>query len=264
MKSALIAAVVAAVVAATSSTAATIVVTSKNIKNGTIQTVDMSGNAKRALRGQRGPRGFSGPPGATGATGAQGIQRLRFVIGPEVSIPPGGLSRSDALCPAGETAVTGGFSLISGSGAAHLFQEIGVGTAWVAQAANPFGASDTARLQAYAYCSPNVSPTLAYAGSEVAKARGGAEAGLALLSHVSHRAPLGLATPSSASATSATPGKYANCKALNRKYPHGIGRVGARDKTSGVPVTNFKRSNRLYRLNKARDRDKDGIACEKR
>jgi Excalibur calcium-binding domain len=62
----------------------------------------------------------------------------------------------------------------------------------------------------------------------------------------------------------ATPGKYRNCKSLNAKYPHGVGRVGARDKTSGVPVTNFKRSNRLYRLNEGRDRDKDGIACEKR
>jgi hypothetical protein len=29
-------------------------------------------------------------------------------------------------------------------------------------------------------------------------------------------------------------------------------------------VTNFRRSNRLYRLNKGLDRDKDGIACEKR
>jgi hypothetical protein len=39
LKTALIAAVVAAIVAAASGTAATIVVTSKNIKNGTIQTV---------------------------------------------------------------------------------------------------------------------------------------------------------------------------------------------------------------------------------
>lgn len=57
---------------------------------------------------------------------------------------------------------------------------------------------------------------------------------------------------------------YPNCKALNARYPHGVGRFGARDHTSGTPVTNFRRSNRLYRQNKARDRDKDGIACEKR
>ena len=48
MRNALIAAVVAAIVAAASSTAATIVVTSKNIKNGTIQTADIS--AARSAR----------------------------------------------------------------------------------------------------------------------------------------------------------------------------------------------------------------------
>lgn len=58
--------------------------------------------------------------------------------------------------------------------------------------------------------------------------------------------------------------RFPNCKALNARYPHGVGRVGARDKTSGTPVTNFKRSNRLYRQNRHLDRDKDGIACEKR
>ena len=74
MKNALIAAIVAAVVAAASSTAATIVVTSKNIKNGTIQTVDISANAKRALKGNRGPRGLAGAPGQQGAQGLAGAQ----------------------------------------------------------------------------------------------------------------------------------------------------------------------------------------------
>jgi len=64
----------------------------------------------------------------------------------------------------------------------------------------------------------------------------------------------------SSAATSKT---FKNCTALNKVYPHGVGRVGARDKTSGEPVTNFKRSNKLYRENKKSDRDKDGIACEK-
>jgi Collagen triple helix repeat (20 copies) len=74
MKNALIAAVAAAVVAAASGTAATIVITSKNIKNGTIQAVDISTKAKRALKGNRGPRGAAGPAGATGAQGATGPQ----------------------------------------------------------------------------------------------------------------------------------------------------------------------------------------------
>jgi hypothetical protein len=64
---------------------------------------------------------------------------------------------------------------------------------------------------------------------------------------------------------------YTNCKTLNTKYPHGVGRVGARDRAmnGGVlsdPVTNFRRSNAIYAAamahNKGLDRDKDRIACE--
>ena len=56
---------------------------------------------------------------------------------------------------------------------------------------------------------------------------------------------------------------YSNCTKLNKDYPHGVGKRGARDKTSGTRVTNFKRSKALYNANSARDRDRDGIACEK-
>jgi hypothetical protein len=56
---------------------------------------------------------------------------------------------------------------------------------------------------------------------------------------------------------------YANCKALNAHYPRGVGLPGAHDKTSGTPVTNFTRNRAVYLANKALDRDKDGIACEK-
>jgi hypothetical protein len=63
------------------------------------------------------------------------------------------------------------------------------------------------------------------------------------------------------------PPLYKNCTALNKRYPHGLGRADARDKTSGTPVTTFRRSTTLYRLaisyNRGLDRDKDGIACEK-
>jgi hypothetical protein len=63
--------------------------------------------------------------------------------------------------------------------------------------------------------------------------------------------------------TAASAREFKNCTALNRVYPHGVGRVGARDRTSGTPVRNFKRSNLLYRQNRKSDRDGDGIACEK-
>ena len=58
---------------------------------------------------------------------------------------------------------------------------------------------------------------------------------------------------------------YPNCTALNKVHPHGVGRSNAKDKTSGAPpVTTFLRNTKLYELNTARDRDKDGVACEKR
>jgi hypothetical protein len=75
---------------------------------------------------------------------------------------------------------------------------------------------------------------------------------------------LALALGIAANANAGSSVRYRNCKALNRHYPHGVGRLGARDHTSGTPVTNFKRSNILYRQNKARDADHDGIACEKK
>jgi hypothetical protein len=61
---------------------------------------------------------------------------------------------------------------------------------------------------------------------------------------------------------------YVNCTAYNSTYPHGVGRNHARDHTSGTPVTNFRHSTKLYnramRHNDDLDRDRDGIACEKR
>jgi Tol biopolymer transport system component len=69
-------------------------------------------------------------------------------------------------------------------------------------------------------------------------------------------------------AATVIPVLYRNCTNLNRRYRHGVGKVGARDRTSGGPVTNFFRSTSLYNramsYNRGLDRDKDGIACEKR
>lgn len=73
-----------------------------------------------------------------------------------------------------------------------------------------------------------------------------------------------VSTGTVARAVAAKPKKYANCKALNKVYKHGVGRKGAKDKTSGKKVKNFTVNNTVYNLNKKSDRDKDGIACEKR
>ena len=108
MKSAAIAAIVATLVSATSATAA-FVVTSANIKNGTIQTEDISAKAKRALKGNRGPRGLSGPEGPTGPQGAAGKSvTYSNAYSERVSVPPGSFRFVNAICPAGTQLVGGG------------------------------------------------------------------------------------------------------------------------------------------------------------
>ena len=62
----------------------------------------------------------------------------------------------------------------------------------------------------------------------------------------------------------AAPVKYKNCTAMNAKYRHGVGKKGAKDRSSGKPVTTFAVNNALYLANTRLDRDKDGVACEKR
>ena len=74
------------------------------------------------------------------------------------------------------------------------------------------------------------------------------------------------AATSGPTAATAMPPLYKNCTNLNKKYPHGVGRANAKDK-SPDPVTNFKRSTKIYNTamshNKRLDRDRDGVACEK-
>jgi Excalibur calcium-binding domain len=75
-----------------------------------------------------------------------------------------------------------------------------------------------------------------------------------------------LAPAVAAGSGTARPAWTKNCTALHKRYPHGVGKLRAHDKTADTPVTNFRRSTRLYNLamsyNRGLDRDHDGIACE--
>ncbi len=88
-----------------------------------------------------------------------------------------------------------------------------------------------------------------------------------LVSLVLANQAVAVAGPNGVASAAAMPALCKNCTNLNAKYPHGLGKLNARDKTSGEPVTTFKRSTRLYNIadghNKGLDRDNDGIACEK-
>jgi hypothetical protein len=166
VRNALIAAVVAAVVAAASSTAATIVITSKNIKNGTIQTVDLSAGAKRALKGNRGPRGFPGERGSQGAQGPQGpqglpgIQRL-VAVSATKAVPASTVDTVVATCPSGMTVVSGGFNLTpaGGVGTPTVISSGSATTGWSVSIDTSESPGGT--LTSAAYCSPNVTTSAA-------------------------------------------------------------------------------------------------------
>jgi hypothetical protein len=76
--------------------------------------------------------------------------------------------------------------------------------------------------------------------------------------------PLAVLTTTAAAHTT---GIHDNCTKFNKRYPHGVGTRNARDRGAEDPVTNFKRSNRIYweaeRHNGGLDRDNDRIACER-
>jgi hypothetical protein len=80
----------------------------------------------------------------------------------------------------------------------------------------------------------------------------------------------GLVSVGQPAATGAATSLWNNCTSVHTSYAHGVGRPNARDHTrSGTAgVTTFKRSTRLYntamRYNSDLDRDRDGVACEKR
>ena len=55
----------------------------------------------------------------------------------------------------------------------------------------------------------------------------------------------GLSVPAEAAAV---PPQWQNCTVVNKRFPHGLGKATARDRTSGQPVTNFRRDTRLYNV----------------
>ncbi|SDS85227.1 Excalibur calcium-binding domain-containing protein [Nocardioides scoriae] len=96
------------------------------------------------------------------------------------------------------------------------------------------------------------------------KSFGAAVATAVLTTTLGAAGAIGMAAPAQAHTT----GIHDNCTKLNAKWKHGVGRANAVDKTSGEKVRNFYHNTKVYKTavahNSTLDRDKDGIACEKR
>ena len=169
MKTALTAGVVSALVAAASGTATSIVVTSKNIQNGTIQTVDISAKAKKALKGNRGPRGaqgtqgLPGPQGLQGPQGSAGITQVTTVDGPAVAqcAASGGgcrIATSEAICPSGFRVVGGGHISL-GTANIVLYSAITGTQSYAVTAENEATSPNTIKATANCVAGPGLSAT---------------------------------------------------------------------------------------------------------
>jgi hypothetical protein len=149
VRTAIIAGIVSMLVSAASASAA-FVITSKNIKNGTIQLVDISPRAKAGLRGQRGPRGQAGLAGPTGPAGGFDPSKVSYRY--ELGItPPGGAVSASASCLPGEKVIGGGFDTLVDRTDMLVLESKPSGNSWTVRMVNePPGAGWS--FFAYAVC----------------------------------------------------------------------------------------------------------------
>ena len=172
MKSAIIAAVVAMAVSSASATAA-FVVTSKSIKNGTIQIVDLSAQARKALkggaaapghagpqgpagaRGPAGPQGPDGPAGARGPAGPPGSVGATTIVSARFDVPVNTVGPAHVVsCPAGTGVISGG---VVSKAQGDTWVDAPSGNGW-SGAANNYGGTDPGQVTVYAVCAQGAQP----------------------------------------------------------------------------------------------------------
>jgi len=166
----MIVAVLALLLAMSGSAVAGSLITSKQIKNGTIQTKDISKKARTALTARAsslpGPQGPAGPVGPKGATGAPGQDGANGVTNIAVRKGDGVVAAVSsgiafAHCNPGEKAIAGGgqFQDISGkewiqrTGPANGTQVAAVGStpdSWFVRGVNGLATSQT--ITAFVVC----------------------------------------------------------------------------------------------------------------
>jgi hypothetical protein len=121
---------------------------SKQIKNSSIQRVDLGRKTIASLRGQRGPQGaqgIQGAQGSQGATGAAGATNVVVRVGSATNLPPNSLVNVLVSCQAGERA-TGGGAANQGTAGVHMEQSLPTGappTGWEVTYFNTTGSTAT-------------------------------------------------------------------------------------------------------------------------
>lgn len=130
-------------------------ITSKQIRNGTIRTVDISSKTKRALKGNQGERGPQGPQGPAGPSGAAAaLGKIVRVQSPELTIFAGDIDGPTATCPSGYALVSGGYDTIGADTEVFFADDFGSRNSWSVGVDN-FDSSIEATAVAIAYCAPS-------------------------------------------------------------------------------------------------------------
>lgn len=127
-------------------------ITSAQIKNGTIQTRDLSSSAKRTLKGNAGTRGATGQRGPAGPAGPSAVGQLARYES-TTTVAPFDAGYAIAACPAGQRAVSGGYVSISADGEAFFSYDAGTRAGWAVGLDN-LDSSVEGDLTAYVYCAP--------------------------------------------------------------------------------------------------------------
>ena len=73
----------------------------------------------------------------------------------------------------------------------------------------------------------------------------------------------GLFLPMPAVATESLTRKFSNCSELNRTYPGGVAKSSTVKNKGGLTKVKPTVNAKVYAENSGKDRDKDGIACER-
>lgn len=111
------------------------------------------GGHEGECRGATGATGPAGPTGATGATGATGTISVTRVDGPPVTLPPNSsFILATATCPAGQTAISGGWNTSTPGPVPGASEQFPGTDAWSVSFDNPTATPSSAF--ATAYCSP--------------------------------------------------------------------------------------------------------------
>jgi hypothetical protein len=136
---------------------------SKQIKDHSVNLVDLSSSTVKALKGQRGPQGPMGPMGPQGFAGSAGVagvngingkdggfdpDKVSYLAGDDVVIAAGEADAAFAVCPAGNKVVGGGG--YENLGEAYASAPAADGTAWVYVVDNITASPIT--VNAYAVC----------------------------------------------------------------------------------------------------------------